>query len=521
MPRADDSIDSTVIVPNVPVARLPPEILILIFSILTIIQPLPEESTNVKHYRHIGWLKVTQVCRRWRNIAFNQPILWASNVALPSVMGDLWAAAFLTRAKNVPLTVNSYGNPFTKDPESDIPFIGANLAQTSAIMNLHTHHHHLHALCTPAPLLHTLRLNIYHRRKAASSSSPRRLFGGVAGLPNLRHLYLAARELRLWKPLLLEQLVSVDITIFDRQYHGAALASILAALGRMRGLERLSLMLHLEDADGVPTTMLPALQHLNLRLGVQDARLLLPHLALPADVRVHFTAVLHEYASELSTIFPAMMACFDTPIARIAVQQDTPDKEFPWSMNFAEVAAWHSGDTEGAPALVARFEEWEDVPSVLGSLPSTHLEVLTIGGDVCDAAWLDLLGSAPRLRHVTVKGEAVPSFCAAFERAPGVLPALSTLVVNVHGRPRARSILMDALPRFFVARNALRELEVVGCDEDEACARALRETVPSLVIRWRKATPEEEGEVYEEEGDEEEEDATISDSDVSELEDGA
>ncbi|KAI0046202.1 hypothetical protein FA95DRAFT_1414494 [Auriscalpium vulgare] len=509
-----------------PVARLPPEILSLVFSILSSIDPPhPTLFEPFKLKNDLGWLVVTHVCRRWRNIALNDPALWASDIALPSVMGDRWAAEFLSRAQGLPLTLTWCHELSSVGPGSlsDTPFIGANLARMCAIMDLRTYPHHLRALCTPAPLLHTLYVGIYHGQKAKLPYSPDSLFGGAAGLPKLRHLHVFAWAPQAWTPLLLEQLVSVDMTMCQLDLPGAAVASIFAALGRMRALERLALMLGMADADGVPVTTLPVLQHLSLRVSVRDARLLLARLVLPAGVRVRFTLV--QAAEELSTVFPAMISCVGAraPIVRVAVQLAAPDMQFPLTkyFNFAEVGAWRSGDTEGAPALAARVEDWEDVPSVLGSIQSTHLEVLTIGYGVRDAAWLDLLGSAPRLRHVTVKGAAVPPFCAALERAPGVLPALSTLVVNVQRHPRARSSLLDALPRCLVSRNALRELEVVGCDEDEACARALQETVPSLVIRWRKAESEEEDEVYEEEddGDDSEDTSTSDSSSLFELDD--
>ncbi|KAI0042360.1 hypothetical protein FA95DRAFT_1610264, partial [Auriscalpium vulgare] len=75
--------------PDIPVARLPPEILALIFSILTAIdRPMLNRSqtANLKLRRKnkLGWVTVTHVCQRWRTIALRNPLLWASNIALPS-----------------------------------------------------------------------------------------------------------------------------------------------------------------------------------------------------------------------------------------------------------------------------------------------------------------------------------------------------------------------------------------------------------------------------------------------------
>ncbi|KAI0046189.1 hypothetical protein FA95DRAFT_1560371 [Auriscalpium vulgare] len=290
---------------------------------------------------------------------------------------------------------------------------------------------------------------------------------------------------------------------------------MFAALSRMRGLERLVLQMELQKSKGpVPTTLLPALKCLTLEVTISDARTLLARLALPAGVRVHLTLKLGFGSPRvwMPTLFPAMIACVDAraaPIARVAVRRALPSRHSP----FVDVRAWRTGDTDSVPNLAVRLQGWEDIPSVLGSLPSTHLEALTMGRDAPDAAWLDALGNASKLHRVTVKGGAVTPFCAALERAPGVLPALSTLVIYVQVHLSAKTVLGDLLPRGLAARASagklLQELEVVGCDEDEACTRALQEAVPGLLVRWcweSEAEAEDE-----EEEDKDEDDGNISD----------
>ncbi|KAI0040523.1 hypothetical protein FA95DRAFT_864875, partial [Auriscalpium vulgare] len=292
---------------------------------------------------------------------------------------------------------------------------------------------------------------------------------------------------------------------------------------------RLSLRITLEDTDGVPVTLLPALRHLTLAGYTDHVPRILAHAALPAGVRVGCD-VNWPVSAELPTLFPAMIKCAHAAISRADVKLSA-NLDYEGDV---EVGAWRSGDTDGAPALTVRFRGWTNVPAVLRSLASAHLEVLTVRGDAPDAAWLGALGSAPRLHHVTVKGGAVHPFCAAFECAPGILPALSTLVVNVRAAALAETVLRDTLPRCLAARaaagNVLKELEVVGYDEDEACARALQEAVPGLTIQWSWEPESEEGDEEDENKDndnlagffssseeEEEDDSSedISDSDVS------
>ncbi|KAI0042357.1 hypothetical protein FA95DRAFT_1564413 [Auriscalpium vulgare] len=508
---------------DVPVAGLPPEILSLVFSILSsIYRPRRRQSKSSDKIKHeLGWLKATHVCQRWRTIALRDPALWASNIALPSVLGHRWAAAFVARAQDLPLTVPWCDDvsSYNRGAPSSTPFIGANLARTCAITHLCMHPHRLRALCSPAPLLHTLGLFIYDK----ASHVPDGLFGGAAGLPALRRLSLLAWEPLPWTPLLLAQLVSVHVVLM-KLVTGAELARMLAALGNMPALERLALQLVLQDTDGVPVTLLPALRHLTLAGNTEHVLPLLAHLALPAGVRLSCDVNWSEGADDtLPTLFTAMMTyAHAATISRVDIKLSaTPAYE-----RLAEVCAWCNGNTDGAPALTVLFSGWRNVQAVLKSLALTDLEVLAVGGGVPDAAWLDALGGAPRLRRVTVKGGAVPPFCGVFERAPGILPALSTLVVNVHAAALAETVLWKALPRCLAARaragNVLKELEVVGCDEDEGRARALQEAIPGLAIQWgcdeeddRNITDLDSSSEEEDEEDEDDASEDIFGSDVS------
>ncbi|KAI0046757.1 hypothetical protein FA95DRAFT_1542131 [Auriscalpium vulgare] len=82
-----------------PVARLPPEVLRTIFTVCSDIDHPLIEGWDF----HFGWLAVTHVCRRWRDIALEHSGLWA-DVLYP--LGPLWAAASLERAQTMPLIVH-------------------------------------------------------------------------------------------------------------------------------------------------------------------------------------------------------------------------------------------------------------------------------------------------------------------------------------------------------------------------------------------------------------------------------
>ena len=80
---------------------LPPEILSRIFIILS--QMFPHPPAQGYHYwpkpeRMVGWSTVTEVSRRWREVALGCPKLW-SRIAFHNVE---WAKLMLERSKQAP-----------------------------------------------------------------------------------------------------------------------------------------------------------------------------------------------------------------------------------------------------------------------------------------------------------------------------------------------------------------------------------------------------------------------------------
>ena len=84
-----------------PTAHLPPEILSRIFIILS--QMFPHPTVQNHHYwskpqRMVAWSTVTEVSRRWREVALGCPKLW-SHIAFHKVE---WAKLMLERSKQTP-----------------------------------------------------------------------------------------------------------------------------------------------------------------------------------------------------------------------------------------------------------------------------------------------------------------------------------------------------------------------------------------------------------------------------------
>ncbi|KAI0047186.1 hypothetical protein FA95DRAFT_1470799, partial [Auriscalpium vulgare] len=82
----------------IPICRLPPEVLALVFTYLT---GFAWDSVNGYPY-HIRWIVVTHICRRWREVAIQHAGLW-TNINLD--IGSNWAATFASRARQVLLAI--------------------------------------------------------------------------------------------------------------------------------------------------------------------------------------------------------------------------------------------------------------------------------------------------------------------------------------------------------------------------------------------------------------------------------
>jgi hypothetical protein len=81
----------------VPVSLLPPEILSRVFHLLK--EAVPRSHGG----RKLGWIRVTHVCRHWRQVALNDSSLWARIWGTPT--SAKWISEMLTRAKNAPLDI--------------------------------------------------------------------------------------------------------------------------------------------------------------------------------------------------------------------------------------------------------------------------------------------------------------------------------------------------------------------------------------------------------------------------------
>ena len=83
----------------VPISLLPPEILVRVFHFLVLKEyPLSRKGG-------VGWIRVTHVCRYWRQVALDDSSLWAKIWGDPTNRNLKWISELLARAKNAPLDI--------------------------------------------------------------------------------------------------------------------------------------------------------------------------------------------------------------------------------------------------------------------------------------------------------------------------------------------------------------------------------------------------------------------------------
>lgn len=82
------------------VHALPVEVMIRSFEILSEDYP-PEDGYSSAEYP-LGWIIVTHICRRWREIALSHTALWHKPA---HKLGPQWFSEMLTRAHSTPLTI--------------------------------------------------------------------------------------------------------------------------------------------------------------------------------------------------------------------------------------------------------------------------------------------------------------------------------------------------------------------------------------------------------------------------------
>jgi hypothetical protein len=242
-------------------------------------------------------IRLAHVCRRWREIAVNHPLLW-SRLDLTRVT-PAGAMEILARTRMAPLYLDTTVPEPRWDNARFVAFQKALQTHVSHICHLrisalpHYLSRTLEALISPAPTLELLSLSTVWSpsTKGSHASIPDRLFDATT--PKLSCLSLYNCNIS-WKSPLLKGLKNLTIKLFIKAR--PSLTDWLDALDEMPQLKKLVLhsaspseprfLFHVER-----TITLPSLEHLDIDTSESGCALALAHLVLPSLTSLHVTAM--------------------------------------------------------------------------------------------------------------------------------------------------------------------------------------------------------------------------------------
>ncbi|KAH9023091.1 hypothetical protein EDB85DRAFT_2093907, partial [Lactarius pseudohatsudake] len=341
-----------------PISSLPTEVITTIFSFLHIPVTLSfskyPQGGQPKRSEQLAWLRVAYVCRQWREIALNHPLLW-SHVYF-TVFSSAGATEILSRAKRVPLYLearvpfhlwdNSRFSVLQKELQDHVSHI-SHLSISAEPFHLHRI---LKGLVLPAPILESLSLSDEKDNTGISAIEeqvvvPDTLFDGST--PRLSWLDLRNCDISWNSPLLwgLKHLYISNPSKFP------SLSFWLDALGQMPQLKTLVLYWASSLAprgaslplDVDRTVTLPFLTLFEISSPARDCGLALAHLILPALTSLCLNAKSYRQdGSDVQEILPYVARHAHGP-------QDTQPLQSMWfsrSEMHAKVLAWTLPDID-------------------------------------------------------------------------------------------------------------------------------------------------------------------------------
>ncbi|KAI0060060.1 hypothetical protein BV25DRAFT_978029 [Artomyces pyxidatus] len=288
-------------------SRLSPEIMEMVFWFAAVAWPASKRAGEGRRY-DLGWIRVTHVCRYWREVALHNYRLWLE-ISLDEVSAP-WRSAMLVRSRNRPLALSVDLRQSEPDRRDDL--VSA-IVEDSTIRR--TRHLEVQLplgrdaafqvvvdvfmRSQPAPLLESLDMTNNPTNPPCaippSASAP-----GMPYAPNLKFLRLVDCYID-WSDHRFEALTHIDIQItrfpMASYEHAATPYDLVNGLRRMPALETLRLFNVFRELDDHERAMgplllpkdvakLPNLTELWLFGPTRSCIELVIHLEYPATTRV-------------------------------------------------------------------------------------------------------------------------------------------------------------------------------------------------------------------------------------------
>ena len=416
-----------------PISALPPELLARIFRFHALVEPPWPGRQN------LGWIRVTHVCRQWRQVALDDSSLWATFTGYwPSA--ELMSES-LVRARNAPLDIDFEFATSLQSLSKFIPHISH--IRELRLRNLSPHHSQgiQEIFALDAPILEHFELAldpgsyfpvmfITYRELAGTT-----LFNGRT--PKLRTLSLTQISIP-WSLIPRGQLTQLEITLFEEM----STADISPTVDLNQLIDLLINSPELEDLvlEFCLTSMLfqvtheqpihlPRLSRLRLSGSTFNVTNLLSLLRLPSSATLCLHCCISEDPSTYPghSILPLVSAHFDDPAPaefndfRVTIDRSGRRIYVTASISPPKPTCYHShlleGEMDSKAELTLSFHwhEWAEFDHsiqgvTLGRLCSmlsiSNLKFLSISvpDPVCSIDWPELFQHCKKITTIQAKG---------------------------------------------------------------------------------------------------------------------
>ncbi|KAF8498176.1 hypothetical protein F5888DRAFT_1906452 [Russula emetica] len=422
----------------VPISLLPPEILARVFHLL-VLEELPFSGRG-----NLGWIRVTHVCRHWRQVGLDDSSLWARIGG--TLMNKKWISEMLARAKNAPL---------------DIEFNGVASSSRGALLWIHPHpsrtrqfRFHIRSMLHSdsvremfsweAPALEHFELKVSaHSPVTFRDLGENMLFKGHA--PRLRTFSLSQVVIP-WSLIPRGQLTQLKIACPNLEIdHPGVLSQLIDLLVNCPALEILALESclpsQLTESPHVRTIHLPHLSRLRLCGSASRIMNMLKVLKLPSSTTLHL-----DCTSEITTIhndsegllLPVVSAHFQSPTPAefksltVTIRRhmiNITASTFPSTLRNRETRNFE-GDIVGNAELVLSFDSLSKpghstdiLEQACKMLPISNLEFISIfATNIIDLNWVELFNCCTNVTTMQAIGHGTSSLVRALT-APTVTNA--------------------------------------------------------------------------------------------------
>ena len=298
----------------VPISVLPPEILARVFHLLVRKEP-PFRGRR----KNLGWIRVTHVCRHWRQVALGDSSLWSKISGM--LANTKWISEMLARAKNAPLDIDL--NALRRSNLETLVMIPPHLSHTRQLRfhGLSTLHSNIirEMYSYEAPTLEHLELTVNVDSPITFRSiSGYMLFKGHA--PRLRTLSLSEVVIP-WSHIPCGQLTQLQIACsIEGAHYPGDLNQLIDLLVNCPGLEILALnsclpsqLTDSEFSHG-RTIHLPHLSRLRLCGSTSRIINMLKMLNLPSSTTLHLNCIFNSTHNDSELLLlPVISAQFQSP----------------------------------------------------------------------------------------------------------------------------------------------------------------------------------------------------------------